>query len=75
MFSIRKTLYDIYKNEVNVSRSAFWKKKKERLISPFSLFFFLFSATKMIRKSKSASTRIPITGHNGPRGSRSNINT
>ena len=36
---------------------------------PFSLFFFIFSTAKMIRKMIMASIRMPITGHNAPNGS------
>lgn len=39
------------------------------LHKPFSLFFFIFSTVKMIRKMIMASIRMPITGHNGPNGS------
>ena len=39
------------------------------LHKPFSLFFFIFSTAKMIRKMIMASIRMPITGHNAPNGS------
>ena len=42
---------------------------------PLSLSFFLFSQMKMIRKRTSASIRIPMTGHNGPKLSENKINS